>query len=686
MNVQTLIRTSAIIYADEINAKTTNTIRRKFIESVFVCNNNTPINKDSLIDEIENSFKLAFSSDEITNIINKEDVFEINQIKQTISLSNKRYIYLKNKETLNINQSICEFIPTLSSAITVEQMNAIVEKYLYYLLNTNIQLYSYILKPDSVALKHISIDNKQFSAEEVNVINEFLLWDNHKKNELLFKLVSFCIEYSLVINNSNDNIFLNALRNKVFYLDNNVIYRAIGINGDIRKRRTEVFLQKCVHNGQELLVSRFSKEEFSLTIDYHINQLRKVPFGKINPKLFQQCHCNAGFYEFYHEWRRNRITYGFDSFKAHLLSLYDQLIKKYKIKEDYKIPFDKNDTIVEKYKEEIAKLKYDGNNVSHKIDAENVYLIEHKRGKNNINIKDTKYYLITTDQKLKQWDESHSQGQPLTLLPSHWMGLLIKYVSRTSDDFASFVSFLRLPHHDALLEGNEIQSIVSGISEITEDFKTQETVMQRMIETKFGNIIGGQKDSATVTNRARQFAKDVVEDEYKKELLKKDSERVDLESGHKAVLESKQYEFEQKLKDNDLKNKQDKLEEIKRQLESINRRKVNAAPKIKKKIDNEKIIWAIIIIFVFIGLLWVAIKYWDILEPIIFIFGFAANFVIPYLFFAIKGGSWDFRKYFDTREEKIKNNIYSEYDINIPDLNELEELKLSLEKELQNSL
>lgn len=120
-------------------------------------------------------------------------------------------------------------------------------------------------------------------------------------------------------------MFLKALRNKHFYLDNNVIYRALGIDGELRKKRTEIFLQKCIDNGQELFISAFSKAEFSKTIDYHINQLRKVPFGKINPKLFRQCHCNEGFYEFYHSWGTNRLTYGFDVFKAHLLSLYNSI-------------------------------------------------------------------------------------------------------------------------------------------------------------------------------------------------------------------------------------------------------------------------------------------------------------------------------------------------------------------------
>ena len=191
MNIQTLIRTSAILYADEFNLKTTITIRRKFVESVFVSNDNKPLNTDSLINEIENNFKLTFSEDEITEIVNKsDDIFEINHLNTTISLTKKRYDILKRKELFQINQCIQEYIPTSSFTITEKQMNEIVMKYLYYLLNTNIQLYMHILKANSTNFKNtISIDSKQFSEKEICIINEFLLWDNQKKNEIIFKLV-----------------------------------------------------------------------------------------------------------------------------------------------------------------------------------------------------------------------------------------------------------------------------------------------------------------------------------------------------------------------------------------------------------------------------------------------------------------------------------------------------------------
>jgi hypothetical protein len=89
MEIKTLIPTSAIIYADEVNSKTTNTIRQKFVESIFVFNDNQELNIDALINDIENNFKLTFSEKEIQDIVNGSDVFEFNQIKKEISLTKK---------------------------------------------------------------------------------------------------------------------------------------------------------------------------------------------------------------------------------------------------------------------------------------------------------------------------------------------------------------------------------------------------------------------------------------------------------------------------------------------------------------------------------------------------------------------------------------------------------------------
>ena len=696
MDIKTIIRTSAIIYADETSTVSTKTIQRKFIEAVFIDNENKALVLSDLITEIERKFNLSFSIDETTLIINKADIefFDIqhngkNIENSVIKLSSKRYQYLKNKEITNDFEKFTkEFSETCDDCtLKDDQIKDILFKYLYELLNTNIQLYSNILKP--INQQHsFTIDSNKFIDNEIWIINEFLSWNNPEKNKALFKLVSYCIEYALVANHSSgDNTYLASLRNKLFYLDNNIIYRAIGINGDSRKQRTTVFLKKCIESGQKLTISKYSKKEFVDTIDYHINQLKKLPFGRINSKLFSRYCISPSFYEFYHNWRNGRITYGFDSFHAFVLGEYDSLLKLYKVEEDYKIPYDENSTEIidgiEKYKNEIQAIKGYGYEESHRFDAQNCFLIEKKRSDNNKNIQDTKYYLITTDQKLKKWDDGHSKDQTLTLLPSHWMGLLLKYYSRTDDDFKSFVSFLRLKQHDILIDEHNLQIILSGISEITEDFKRQDTVMERMVERKFSGIVDS-KNPTNTREEAKKFAKEVIEDELNKTKLTHQDELIDISDKYesekqKIHLENKRI-IEELLEEERINKQREKYDTVCREIKRIVKLKENAEERADEDYKTGKFKFSFLPIVSGLVLFVCVILFdWNTMEKLTWIAS-ALIVGLTYAYLGIHGKSFDPSEYFKLLKIRITKRVYLEFMVDLSELKELEGLKSEYEK------
>lgn len=697
MDIKTIIRTSAIIYAEESKIISTKTIQRKFVESVFIDNNNKPLVIDNLISEIEKTFNLSFSVEEVLAIINnqKHDYFNT-QIKGNgvesvlISLSGARFEYLKSKETINdFEKYIQRFIEVFEHNSTKEDIENAIHKYLYELLNTNINLYSNIIKPSSEKQK-ITIDAGIFKSEEIDIINDFLSWDSKEKNKALFQLVSYCIEYALVANHANgDNTYLASLRNKHFYLDNNLLYRAIGINGDTRKQRTLVFLKKCIDSGQKLYISKFSKKEFTDTIEYHINNLRKLPFGRINPRIFSRFCSSPSFYEYYHYWRNGRITYGFDSFHAHILGEYEALCKKFNIVEDYKMPYQENDTKVcneiEAYKDGIEAVKVYGYEESYRFDAQNCYFIEKKREDNNKNIQNTKYYLITTDQKLKRWDDDHSVNQPISLLPSHWMGLLLKYYSRTDDDYKSFVSFLKLKQHENLISEHDLQIILSGISEITEDFSRQEKTMEILVERKFSGVIDS-KNPSNIRENAKTFAKEVLEEEligthesYKHEIEKvKESNENEIE---KLKEESRRYIDEVISKETKIRL-HEKYDSVVRETKRILNLKSNAEDRLEDVYKKKKFnIWAIPVGLSLVLFICVLIFPWEIMEKVTWIVS-ALIIGLTYLYLAVYGKSLNPERYFVGLKERTKKEVYREFTVDLSELKELEELKNSLEKQM----
>ena len=113
-----------------------------------------------------------------------------------------------------------------------------------------------------------SIDLKNYNEEEKRIINDFLNFDDENKDKAIFDIVSLSLEYCILTGDSKQ-VYVQGIRNKVFYLDSNIIYRAIGINGESRKELTLRFLEKCISNNIKLAISKYSEKEFKDSIEYH---------------------------------------------------------------------------------------------------------------------------------------------------------------------------------------------------------------------------------------------------------------------------------------------------------------------------------------------------------------------------------------------------------------------------------
>ena len=74
MEIRSIIRTAAVIYADSMSNRTTNTIKRKFVESAFINNNNSLLTLAELTNQIEDEMGLLFSEDEMKQIVKDKDV------------------------------------------------------------------------------------------------------------------------------------------------------------------------------------------------------------------------------------------------------------------------------------------------------------------------------------------------------------------------------------------------------------------------------------------------------------------------------------------------------------------------------------------------------------------------------------------------------------------------------------
>ena len=545
-----LIRTAAIVFSEENTTVQTSTIQRKIVEAVFLEENNERLSVNQIIDFLKKSLALDFSTSEIEQLINdKASHFEVfldsSKKESFICLSNKRYAALLEKETkFSITVYITKFVEDIyRGSLSEEQILDCLHKFFYELLNTNISAFQKMASP-KFKPESLFINPEIFKIDERSAINEFLEWEDSNKNLAIFALISYSLEYALITNNySSSSLFLNSVRNKIFFLDSNIIFRAIGINGVNRKNRILTFLKKCKDSGQIFKISKFTETEFKETVRYHINQLQKVPFRKIDHRLFSRYCINPSIYEYYHEWRANHSDYRFELFFAHILVEFDSFKKSFQIVTENRVPFKESSASVKKilldYQKEIGSFKTNGAEISLYYDAINTFLIEELRGKNNTSITDTKYYFVSTDQKLRKWDFSRNNLQPIALLPSQWLAILLKYYSRTENDYHSFVLFLKLKTNQPIISQENLQPILSGISEITQSFEDQEKILDKMVEVKFAGILNGKSKAEDIFERTIEY----VAKEYD-EKISRLKEHVDLS---KKDIHKQQVEFKTRL-------------------------------------------------------------------------------------------------------------------------------------------
>ena len=698
MDIRSITRTATVIYADSMSNRTTNTIKRKFVESVFVNNNNTLLTLSELVNTIEETMGLMFSEDEISPIVKDENVFVevLNRSSEDIkyNLQEKRYNTLCSKSIDEIDNVIETYFSTqVDSSVhfTKDSFKDLIYRYLHSILNTNISTYIQFVNPaKTVTIPKLS--SEQFEDEEVDLINSFVKWDNETKNKALFKLINYCIEYAIVVNNSSEDVLSKSLRTKVFYLDNALLYRALGINGETRKKRTISFLKKCKESGQKFVISKYTRQEFFKTVDYHLSQLNSsTPFGRITPQVFKRYANGDGFYQFYHEWRNGRINYGFDLFKTHIHSLYKDLVTRFDIEENFNVPFDEKEepAIINTYKNEIQNIKRTNRHEPHLIDARNMYWIECVRDGNNVDVASTKYYFVTSDQKLQTWDGEHSVNQPLTLLPSQWMGLILKYVSRSSDDYKSFISFMNLPKDNSVISEDELQSVMAGISEMTEEFSKQETIIESMVEIKFGDILKGD-----IQENARAYAKDRLEKEYEKQLSEKDKETVrrlsqkdqerkELEKLHENILAQVREEAKKQFEKAEIGRKQDKLHTINKEIGSLENRKKNAEKRAWERLSIRKWVLLILVLGPIIAWLYYIHKSdWDNVEKLTY-FPPIIYMILVYLYIAIYGKNINPVNYFNELYDKYKYDEYNKFEYSDSEYNELVKMREDLKKEIE---
>jgi len=519
-----LFRLATVLYADNNYEVAPKTIHRKIIESVLLECNAKDFSVHQIIDFIQDNYNITFEEETIKDIVNndKEERFLTNYRNSNlyVCLSEKRKQTLLTKiSNKTINYFIEEFQKEYKQLIGSIDSKQLLHRFLYEIFSTNTTSFQKLINSKKDLKGLINLESTNYTEKEKEVINNFLHWDNADKNKAIFDISSYALEYCMLTNkNGASSIHLDNLKNKSFYLDTNIIYRALGINGDDRQKRSKTFLKKFTDTGENLIISKSTNFEFKEGLKGHIDKIRRFNTPRINSSVYQEVKVQKDIFNYYHKWRIGKANTSLDKFLAEIITLYDNLKREFKINTDSIIPYDTEDKpikeILNDYASKISSFKTkEGHNIigSATIDAENILWVEKKRGRNNQSIFDTKFFFISTDQGLRRWDYQRADQTPIVLLPSQWMSILLRYLDRTNDDFKSFVNFLNLKNNEVLISSEKLHIVLAGISEMTSDIVQQRTLLNNLIENKFNGVVYNGTSNEQIFDNAKSYAESELE-------------------------------------------------------------------------------------------------------------------------------------------------------------------------------
>ena len=173
--------------------------------------------------------------------------------------------------------------------------------------------------------------------------------------------------------------------------------------------------------------------------------------------------------------------------------------------------------------------------------------------------RDKDVFLVSSDKALRLWDMNRTDTEyPVVIYPSQLFLVLLKTCGRSENDYDSFVSFINIRPKSKQISPENANIILSGISSITEDIKTQENLVAAVYSDEFQNVIKNSSSDMDLYEKVQRITQNYLDEELRKKEDKIESLQTDV-AKRGAEVESMQERF---------KEQSDALEESKRQIEN----------------------------------------------------------------------------------------------------------------------
>lgn len=486
-----MIRMATFLYSEKEGIRKKTTVLKRIVEAVFLEFDNSIMDITEIHNNILDVMEMFVAEDEIFQIIEKNQKYFVKVSEDRIikyALQPSRYARLKENEKKNIGDYIEEFVEMNEYQNSAKD---IIYRYIYYIFRKNIEDFSTIIGGKMEGDSGLDSD---FEVEEQKIIKSFLEWNDNDKNEAILALMGCSLEYSMLTSDASKlygTRLGNIFSNKILYIDTNIIYYCLGINGEEYKKANDLLLDKCLKAKEKLRITKITELEFTNTLNHYINEIKRYESESLSRINYKKYICKEDIYLFYLEWKNGRKHYNEpEYFKKFLESEYREWIKKYKIEVDKNVPYDeddqKNAVIINAYTEEIM---YKG---TINYDAINIFWIESLRKNDDVmtGFAEEKYFILSPHRALKKWDMKRKLGLPVIVTPELWSLLLCRFISRSEDDFKSYINYIniKVPEEDIVINNKQFYIVIKAIEEVTEEINQQESIIDVLVEEQFAYL------------------------------------------------------------------------------------------------------------------------------------------------------------------------------------------------------
>lgn len=629
-----LLRLSAILYVDstKINNLNQDTVLIKIVESIFVGNNNGELSAHDILSIIKNDYKMNFDEDQILRLISNNTSFNHCNLNK-FSDANKKFALLNLKadyyKQLCIDAKPNHFEMIIGELYnqykdkkgfighTRKSVSNIIHKYIYYLFAVNFDYFRTLTdentKLDNDFLLELSRAKGYLpdKPDEIEIVNAFLSYEDSRKNRVVFDIATLAFEYCITIG-SNVQGSLNTIDylQKHFYLDTNVLFRALGMNGESRRQKILSFLSKCVENGQKLYVTDLTMKEFHETLDYNIHDLSLFS-SELDIDVYESS--SIGDKEILKHYLRIKKEKQINpnQYRSLILEDFDSIVEKYAVTvaDTTELYTPENLKIINSFTDNLFKATEDSNNPKTikraKHDVANYFFLKKQNDTSSLTSKDTLYKFITSDSQLISWERnSLNLYKNICLKPTDWLAFLYRYISTTDDDFESFVGFLKLnSHRKSTLDENTIRTIMNAVTHTSLSIDEQKRVIGETLNNELARIKELQEsdDQDSISKLIYDEALKLVKEEYSsnmEEAKAKESSLYDaIKARKQAELEIKKELEESKKREHEQSKRNVALENEKVELAYKSR-----LSKERTEIIKSLLLWTTVsIVFVFIS-------------------------------------------------------------------------------------